>query len=846
MGGGGKGGSKATYYFYRMSIDFGLCHGPVDALNEITIKDKSAYIGPAVDPRAIRVNKSGLFGGKKKEGGPVGIVEFYPGSYVQKMTSALATRFSGTPDTMPGYRGLCHVFFRGGGLTDGWTDGAEDPEDEFPIGDTRNPNLWFINPSAFSTAVDDHADSRPLGQNFQHVLPASSGGDGGGFEWVANNPYMPETYFRLTRQPKGLAGHETVWPICGVDDATGTFIIAQPGEAFETEGKIDYTRLPDANPAAMLYELKTNSDWGKGDPPSSIDIASYIAAAQVLKSEHFGLSMVVTQQEKFKTVAGEILDHIKAVEFQHPETGLWTLKLIRGDYDESQLPLLDPSNADVENVKKRLWGDTINKIFVEYTNPASEEKESVGSENLANIMIQGAVISETRDYHAIRNPWLAKIVADRDVSEASRTLTSATVYTNRTNETLLPGGVFRLTWPEEEIDQMVMRITKIDYGSATDRRIKMEVVEDVFGAPAMATAPVPNGENDEFLSFNDEPRDPDQVFIFTTPLASMLRNGTDPATVDDEYPRVIVGFMIGHPGVQFDQIAVVGEETLANGQVTTSELTTIDQTDFAPLPAPLVPEVRSTLPLSLVDQVVSGDPEIGQLLIVGTSDSSHELLMLDSYDDTTRRWTVLRGVHDTIPEAWDTGTPVCQLIEAAGDTDPSERLAGAALDYNFLPETQLGRLNLSASTTHTFTPSERPHLPLRPANVQIDGNGFGHTQYLHPSVPTTVTITWADRNRFDEDAIVPAWDDTPTTPEAGQSVTIRAYGSGETVPEFEVTGLTGGTYDLDLSNLLAHRFYDIVVSSERDGLESFRSVTRTLEVERVGYGFNYGFNYGGI
>lgn len=843
--GGGKGGSKPTFYFYRMSIDFGLCHGPVDALNEVTIKDKSAYVGPVVDPRAIRIKKSKLFGGKEKEGGPVGIIEFYPGSYVQKMTSALASRFSGTPDTMPGYRGLCHVFFRGGTLTDGWTDGAPDPQDEFGSGDLKNPLLWIFNAALFGFAKDDHGESRPLGQNFQHVLPASAGGDDGGFEWVANNPYMPETHFRVTRLPRGLDGYEAIWPICGVDENTGAYIIAQPGEAFEQEGKIDYTRLPDANPAAMLYELKTNTDWGKGDPPSSIDIASYIAAAQTLENEHFGLSMMVSDQEKFKTVAGEILDHIKGVEFQHPETGLWTLKLIRGGYNEAGLPLLDPSNADVENVKKRLWGDTINKIFVEYTNPASEEKESIGSENLANIMIQGAVISETRDYHAIRNPWLAKMVADRDVSEASRTLTSATVYTNRTNETLLPGGVFRLTWPEEEIDEMVMRITKIDYGSATDRRIKMEVVEDVFGAPAMATAPVPSGENDEFLSFNDEPRDPDTVFIFTTPLASMLRNGTDPATADDEYPRVIVGFMVGHTAVDFNQIAVVGETTLANGQTTTAELVVIDQSDPWPLPSALVPEVRSVLPESLINEVISGDPEVGQLLVIGTSEASHELAMLDSYDDVSKQWTILRGVHDTVPEAWASGTPLRQLIEAAGDTDPTERLAGAELEYNFLPETSLGRLNLEASTTHAFTPSARPYLPLRPANVQIDGNGFGLAQYLHPSVPTTVTITWADRNRFDEDAIVPAWDDTATTPEAGQTVTIRAFGSGESVAEFEVTGLTGGTYDLDLSNLTAHRFYDIIVSSERDGLESFRSVTRTLEIERVGYGNNYGFNYGG-
>lgn len=819
MGSSKGGGSRKVHHFY-MSIDYGICHGPIDQINEIVIKDKVAVTGPIAKDGAFKLNKPDLFGGDDAEGGPIGVVEVYLGSFVQKMSSALASRFLDynsqprTPDNAPGYRGLAHIFFRGSGTTDGeeWPDELE------------GLNFYFF------------------GWLYELIKSASTGGDKKGFRWTSNNPYLPPTKIAPTRSPKGLTNN-LIYPIVGLEE-NGDYLVAQPGDAFVDAAKVDRSKLPDANPAAILYECKVNFDWGKGDPESSVDKSSYEAAADVLAAEHFGLSLKWMRQDKLETFSSEVLDHIKAAEFQHPATGLWTLKLIRDDYVVADLPVFDTSNCDAYNIKKKMWGETINEIGVTWTNPESEEEETIYAQNLANIAIQGGVSSDSRDYHGIRNPWLAKHVANRDVAEASRTLTTATIYADRQHQDkLLPAHCIRFTWPEESIQDMVMRITKIEYGDSKDRRIKVEVIEDVFATPSVP------GRNDpqppEGQPGDPVPVDPDTVFPMTIPLPLLTAGGVSVESLDEDYPRVVTGFLVADVDVNLPTVDVISDVQLGNGSTAKQTITSFLSPEFSALGVDLVPEVRSILPAATIDELTYYQAEIGDLFVIGDSDASHEIIMLDSFDEGNGEWTVLRGLYDTIPETWAAGDLLWEFSPDESQLDPRERIAGETTEYNFLPRTRQGRLPLDESTAHTFTPGERPHLPFRPANVSIDGHGFGLAFYsTKTGLPVTIPVTWANRNRTSEDAVANAWDDGNVTPETGQTTTIRVRSSSDGTLEKEYPGITGTSFDLNPSDLITYRYYDVEFIAVRDGLESFRASIAELEIERLGYGFNYGNGYG--
>lgn len=104
-------GSKKTVsgYKYKLGVQLGLCHGPVDSINKIIVGEREAWSGTAEDNQTISVNAPELFGGDKREGGVVGDVDVCMGSKTQPRNTYLTT-FQGA--TSPAYRGLCALVFK--------------------------------------------------------------------------------------------------------------------------------------------------------------------------------------------------------------------------------------------------------------------------------------------------------------------------------------------------------------------------------------------------------------------------------------------------------------------------------------------------------------------------------------------------------------------------------------------------------------------------------------------------------------------------------------------------------------------------------------------------------------
>ncbi|MFU1607325.1 phage tail protein [Sulfitobacter pontiacus] len=680
--GGGKGKSKRQVYDYFMSMDYGISHGPLDSINVISVKDKDAWVGPAMEDGQVRINQYELYGGDDGEGGPVGIAEMYMGDYEQVMSDALASRHGLTATTAPAYRGIAHVFFRGGS------------EQAIPQS----------NQGIFGVLGD------LLGQLFFGRVPETSRK---GFLWTSNNPYLPAAVINATRGPVGLT-KSLVYPIVGVNEA-GQYEIAVPGDAFTVQNKnrvIDRTRLPDANPAAMIYECMTNADWGKGEPVAAFDKASYERCAAVLKAEHFGLTLFYTRQDTIESYVSEILDHILGVQYQDPTTGLWTMDLIRGDYDTADLLVLDPSNCDIDSTRTKAWGETVNEIKVSYTDPVSGDEETVTAQNLSNIAIQGGTVSDARDYHGVRNPYLAKIIAERDVAAASRALISTTIRVNRDAYDLRPANVVLLNWPEEEIVEVPFRVMGIDYGTPKDRTIKLEVVEDVYGTPPLQIAPVSQPVVD--YDVDPLPKNPDRLMIMTPPLPPLIRSGISVAELDANYPQSEVQFFVSDSTVQFLDTLAVAELVLPNGAYGNVTVATIPPSYARVLEVPLVQEARSTIPEATIINITGGDPEIGELLVIGSSEEVHELIMLDSYDEDAGLWTVMRGMYDTVPLAWTPEDILWLLPLSEATLDNRENIAGDPQTYRFLPRTRHGPVGLRSGGRGGLYP-ERTPAPAVPA-----------------------------------------------------------------------------------------------------------------------------------
>lgn len=938
-----KGAAREVYDFL-MSIDYGFCHGPVDSINQVWVKDKPIWCGWELGRTDIDVKLPKLFGGDDAEGGCVGTVEAYFGTDDQMSSDELAGRVGRTAATMPGYRGLCHLFFRGnGGKGFRWSSNnpylppvkanvTRIPQGVSPLYATIMPPIGIAEDGSFipatveipsGAATEFRAGNLPitsgspfawsdvnapkvdlqvdLGMTQTQIDAASAAGKLLALASVSGNcvsvfdnnvaeqadlyvqvAFFPDdgtgnpNYSAAITSPDGnlaqsgtgggfglltasvncrvppgarFVGYRSNIALWSPFSATFIDITRQRGidyPSFEyshcvPDGSLG--TLPDANPANVIYECMVNPEWGRGEDPALVDTASFDAAAQLFHAEFLGVSFGWYRQAEIESLIQDMLTHTNSLLFQNPATGLWTLKPLRGDYSTVGIRTLDASNCTIQNPKRRLWGDTVNEIVVTYTDPQTEQEATVVAHDLGNIAIQGGVISEARNYYALRNPWIAQRVAERDVAESGYPLFSCQVVTDRRFWDVNPGDVLFFSWPHENITNMIVRVMDVDRGTSLDRKITINIVEDIFSIEKTVF-----GSPQESLWVTDRVRPADMPYktAVTAPLPSLVRNGLTVADIDSGYPEVGVMLMVDQDPEPLD-VQANTVVTKANGSSAIEGVKTFPVARSATLTSALVPEAASVIPASIVSGIFLGEEGPGDMMMLGAGEYPSEIIMLDTYDSILDEWTVVRGVWDTVPLAWPIGARIWFFPDSSLRSDPVSRAGGETVTYWFLPRTSEGTLAISQATPVTYVASERPHMPFRPANCQIDGTGFLGVDYsfgtLGAAPPATVTATWAERNRTLEDSVVLRWTEPTVTPEAGQTTVLRFLSVDGTFSH-EIVGLTGTSYTIPIADFgpLDIGFLEFV--SDKSGIRSWTGIRIPFDIRQGGYGQNYGASYG--
>ncbi|MGM0913768.1 MAG: phage tail protein [Pseudomonadota bacterium] len=582
----------------------------------------------------------------------------------------------------------------------------------------------------------------------------------------------------------------------------------------------------DANPAHIIYECITNTDWGLGADPETLDLDSFRAAAETLYEEGFGMALAWMQQSSIEEFVNDVLAHIKGAVYPHPRTGKVTLRLLRDDLDVPNLKEITPDNADLRNFARKGWGETVNEVVVQWTNPGTEKEEAVRAQDLANIAAQGALVSTTKNYHGVRTVSLANRLAERDLREESAPLCSCEVELNHEFWDVVPFDGIKVTWPEFGLDGLVMRVMKVNYGDSASSTITVDLVEDVFSLPLASYIPPITGEWQD----PSAPPAPVTHARLMPPPAYMVTHwyGGDLATLD--HPATGVVPMATNPTSSESAIYDVLEE-VASASGSTEWQPVIGEVPFAAtasLEADLPAEVTSTAEV-LVD-TVGNPPVVEDLLLIGDdglADDELELVLVTGYDYETGEATWRRGVLDTVPREWPAGTKVTITQRPHWRVLPREYAAGASLALKFLTATPYGMLEEYATPEYTGTATARPTLPTRPANLRAFGELWPDPDY-YPDYP--VTVTWSHRNRLLEDAVMLAWDEGDTPVEAGVEYRVLVEAIQEdgtvdgTVADVTQAGTTYEVVEADIGPALAGSpFMRVTVWALRDGLQSWQA-----------------------
>lgn len=108
---GGSSKTATVGYRYYMGLHMGLCMGPIDALKEIRIGDRTAWAGSQTTSGQAIIAKADLFGGEEREGGISGVVDVMMGDASQTANDYLTAKQG---PAQPAYRGIFGLVFRGG------------------------------------------------------------------------------------------------------------------------------------------------------------------------------------------------------------------------------------------------------------------------------------------------------------------------------------------------------------------------------------------------------------------------------------------------------------------------------------------------------------------------------------------------------------------------------------------------------------------------------------------------------------------------------------------------------------------------------------------------------------
>lgn len=626
--------------------------------------------------------------------------------------------------------------------------------------------------------------------------------------------------------------------------------------------------LPDANPSHIVYDLLLDEgERENANMVEYIDQAQLRVTAQTLFNEGFGLSIRQDESLDRQSLLKSIAEHTKGAIFQNPETGKWNYKLFRNDYVAANLQAVGKSDCRIVSGSRRAWSQCISEITVEYTDPQEEGTASVTSHNDRGAAITGNRVPETRSFQFIRNSALAQIVADREVVEASYPLWSGTLEMSRKFWKLTPGTCLRLTYVDEDfqIENMVIRVTNVDFGEVTSRKISVEVVEDIYSVDKTTyrspQSPISDSEDNTLKPVRTTK--PQYMIPMSLPYALIERMGNlDTITDSEQHYRTI---LFGSLDYRLDGVSVYTRDYITNMQ----ELSySTSPTPVTRMPESLNYSVQSYISQTTIERILPDGAVPGTVLMVSpdiSTDDVHwtvdierksELVELDEFDGVNSRWSIKRALFDTVPRQWAAGA----LLWAVEDAVDNAQLTNEILDPNESPYPWWGKSESGSATTSNYSmwkvpvnTSARNQLPTRPGNVQI--NGIGPDPLIDTAINSTVTdlaITWSTRNKESEEPSPPWWSDGNFVAEAGETYIVRLRDPDDsTKVRYESVPLTGTSHTVPVSAIAPRGVVFVEVwAVNTDGEESLMASQIYVQIDKVaidyqGWDYQWGRNWSG-
>lgn len=549
-----------------------------------------------------------------------------------------------------------------------------------------------------------------------------------------------------------------------------------PAKPFDLD---QYRRVQGMNAAHIIYEALTNPLWGRGLDASRLDGNAFRAAADTLYDEQMGLCLRWSRSDLLETFIQTVLDHIAGVLYQDKVTGLYTLKLLRNDYDFDALPLYTTDNGilEISEASSGSTSEAINEVVVNYRDPILDMEAQVRVQNIAAIQTTGSFATREVNYLGVPTDALAMRLAQRDLKIASTNLRRFRISGDRRLWKIQPGDVIKISDVARSIGQIALRVGTVDDGTLTGGRIDIVAVQDVF---SYQLSPF-GGIQPPLGTLPDYRPTAKRVLAYEKPYVEL----------NAEYPPAEFGAIPDAAGIYNYHMerpsGLVLAYDIGAQRGGAGEFVIDGSGDFTPMAAitGTLDYLDTLLVYSEVDNIHMEQVEVGQSAWI-----NGEFVRVDAIDLVEREITIARGVMDTVPKRHTNGT----LIWFTGDTGGTNYVnysASEIVNLRGMPYSmQGGRLPIEEAPEEQVTMNWRmfrayppgdviaqsistPPAPwFNAVNMRYDADGYfeGETWV---NVADLLTLNWTHRDRVLQADQLVEHQQSDIGPEPGTTYRVR-------------------------------------------------------------------------
>ncbi|MNZ49489.1 hypothetical protein D3C78_672590 [compost metagenome] len=562
-----------------------------------------------------------------------------------------------------------------------------------------------------------------------------------------------------------------------------------------------YFDYADLNPVHKIREILTD-DTAMNKPESEVNDTNFRKAADLIYTENLGISWSVTEKSCLEAI-NELCGHIEAGLRMNRQTGLYEMVLFRDDwFNEDEIHTLPVNKIKSMQLDGAVSADElVNKLNVSYYNREAIKNSSFSvAENAAIRNLNGHENSEEVKFPYFMNQRNSAVVAQWKLKQMSTpvwqgTLTTGFYEARKWNRY----DLLKLAWPKKWNGTILVRILKINLGTATE--VSIDFVEVVPYSSNLTSSIV----IDTPVDVTPKPPQPALFKAFELSYFEAVQLNGQKAVDDalaynpDAGYAAVIAKRPQTNSLNALMYTDIGNDYERTGTIQYCETAALDQ-NISQLETSFIVKNAGAINMVNLDTQIT---------------VNNELMIFKSYDDDTGLLTVKRGALDTIPQR-HMANSILYFADDFITVDPTEYVKGEVVDVKALTTTPSGILSLDVVPPQHVEMHARAICPYPPANVKINGLYWPESLI----VTTALTIDWVDRNRLQQTGgEILGFYDAGVSAESGVTYSFELSTAQDGVI-LSASEITGNSFIVPATTLIPNKAHKLKMWAVRGGYNS--------------------------